>query len=61
MHIFITFGGRGEIEAKNGPEGDGRFRANLKKTITPVGGLQILSPSRILLNKPSRDIHCQNW
>ena len=47
IHIFCTFGVRGEIEPKNGTEGDGLFQGLLKKTITPVRGLQILSLSMI--------------
>ena len=48
IHIVTIFGVRGEIEPKNSPEGNGCLRG-LLKTITPVRGLQILSPSRILL------------
>ena len=52
MDIITTFGVRGKIEPKNGPQsfwGPLLLLGPVKKIITPVRGLQILSPSRILL------------
>ena len=49
MDIITTFGVRGKIEPKNGPQRNGFFGGLLKKRITPVRELQILSPSGILL------------
>ena len=37
MHIFITFGVRGEIEPKNGLKGDRHFRGLLKKRLLLSG------------------------
>ena len=42
MHLFLTFGVRGEIEPKNGPEGDDRFRGLLKKDYSCQGTYTII-------------------
>ena len=49
LDLNTTFGVRGKIEPKNGYQSNYCFGSLLKKTITPVRGLQILGPSRILL------------
>ena len=61
MHIFITFGVRGEIEPKNVPEGKGRFRGLLKNDFSCQGTSLALLGYCYTIEGHNLNVHCQNW
>ena len=63
MDIITTFGVRGKIEPKNGPEGNGFFGGLLKKWLLLSGdskSLALLGYCYTIEGHPLI-LHCQNW